>query len=150
MFKRIIVEDMGEDNVDRENMFKKIEVQYNNTVLEVNGVSNSCGTMYLNWQFCMMLMERYPEMQKKWWDRMCNKQEGGNRRYLADGVLSHGLSYYWSKWAKETGVDTKKFFPILNIRPSVADHKNALGINGNIPGIQEGQTFVGSPTFKID
>jgi len=148
MYRNIIKEDYGSDPVNRTNMFKLFDCTLGNKTLKLSGISNSCGTIYLKWRFTMELMKKYPEMKTTWWERLANKQPGGNRKLLADGPLSHGLSYYWSLYAKEQGWDTSKYFPLLNIVPSVSNHINALGINGNIPGIQEGQTFVGSPSFS--
>jgi len=143
-YKEIIVNDCGEDNLNRDIMYKPfdIETKYGKKQLEI--VSNSCGTMYFNWNKMMKIKEEFPLEFEKWISITTDKNK--EKRLLNDGMMSHGSSWLWTKWAQKNNIDTNKYGPLLNIKPSVANHINGGGINGYI--VTEGQSFVSSPTFN--
>jgi len=144
IFKEIIVNDCGEDNLNRSIMYKPfdIETKYGKKQLEI--VSNSCGTMYFNWSKMKKIKEELPIEFEKWINVTTDKHKA--KRNLNDGMMSHGASWLWTKWAQKNNIDTNKYGALLNIKPSVANHINGGGINGYI--VQEGQTFTSSPSFK--
>lgn len=143
-FKEIIINDCGEDNLNRDIMYKPfdIETKYGKKQLEL--VSNSCGTMYFNWHKINAIKQEFPSEYAIWVDKTTDKHK--SKRNLNDGMMSHGISWLWTKWAKKNGIDTNKFTGLLNIKPSIANHINGGGINGYI--VPEGQSFVGSPTYN--
>ena len=144
IFPRITIEDCGEDNLNRSIMYKPFEVNLsNNQKINLEFVTNSCGTMYFNWKIWKKIKEQFPK-EIEWWIQHTTDRHK-QKRNLNDGCMSHGISWLWTKWAKENGVDINKYAALLNIKPSVAKHINGAGINGYIVG--EGQSFVGSPTF---
>ena len=144
IFPRITIEDCGEDNLNRSIMYKPFEVNLsNNQKINLEFVTNSCGTMYFNWKIWKKIKEQFPK-EIEWWIQHTTDRHK-QKRNLNDGCMSHGISWLWTKWAKENGVDINKYAALLNIKPSVANHINGAGINGYIVG--EGQSFVGSPTF---
>ncbi|NJO61268.1 MAG: glycosyltransferase [Richelia sp. RM2_1_2] len=148
LFSEIISNDFSHDPLNRSIYYKPQKTKLGDgREIEIEFTSNSCGTMYLNWHFIKMLREMfYPEMEKKWYEKVYDKHKQENRN-LNDGIMSHGLSYFWQKWA-EKKIDTSLYGPILNIKPSVANHLCAGGINGKLPGFYEGDTFVSSPSWK--
>lgn len=143
-FKEIIINDCGEDNLNRDIMYKPFEIKtkYGDKKLEI--VSNSCGTMYFNWEKMMKIKEEFPLEFEKWISITTDKNK--EKRLLNDGMMSHGSSWLWNKWAKKNNINRDKYGALLNIKPSVANHINGAGINGYIVG--EGQSFVGSPSWK--
>lgn len=143
IFKEIIVNDCGEDNLNRDILYKPFEIntKYGKRQLEL--VSNSCGTMYFNWGKMQKIREQFPIEFEKWINITTDKYK--EKRLLNDGMMSHGSSWLWTKWANLNNIDTKKYAALLNIKPSVANHINGGGINGYI--VNEGQTFVGSPSW---
>jgi hypothetical protein len=145
-FPKIILEDCGEDNLNREIMYKPFEVCLNNNKkINLEFVTNSCGTMYFNWKNWKKIKEQFPK-EIEWWVKHTTDYHK-QKRNLNDGCMSHGISWLWTKWAKKNGVDITKYAALLNIKPSIANHINGAGINGYIVG--EGESFVGSPTFVI-
>jgi hypothetical protein len=102
------------------------------------------------------LMDKYPEMQTKVFDRSFNKQPGGDRKRAGDGPLTGGISWYWYKNIEDkiasgelSSFDYSTNAPWLDICDySMANHINGGGINGYI--ISEGRTFVGSPKWSDD
>lgn len=140
VYRDIIKMDCGEDNLNREIMYKPFEIntQYGTKKLEF--VSNSCGTMYFNWKNVKKIKEQFPQEFEYW-----IKQITKDKKILNDGMMSHGMAWMWTKWAKANNIDINSYSALLNIKPSVADHINGGGINGYI--VPEGQSFVASPTF---
>lgn len=143
MFPRIMKEDFGEDKAERKYLHVARLMETKLGKILVQGTTNCCGTFLLNWETISSLVKDFPGIREKVFDRSCNKQPGGNRRYFGDGPFTHGLSHYWyKKHGYETGL-----FPWLDICDySIANHINGDGINGKIVG--EGKTFVGSPKWK--
>lgn len=145
-FPRIIVEDCGEDNLNRSIMYKPFKQTTAFGEIDLEFVSNSCGTMYLNWEMIQKIRKDFPEDYQFWLDKITDKHK--EKRLLNDGMMSHGLSWLWNKYALKHGIDRNKYAALLNIKPSVSNHINGGGINGHIVG--ECTTFVGSPTWKND
>lgn len=144
IYPQIIVNDCGEDNLNRNILYRPfdIETKYGKRQLEL--VSNSCGTMYFNWSKMKEIKKQFPLEFENWINVTTDKHK--DKRNLNDGMMSHGSSWLWTKWANLNNVDTKKYGALLNIKPSIANHINGGGINGYIVG--EGQTFVGSPSWQ--
>jgi len=143
-FPQIIVNDCGEDNLNRNILFKPFEQETSFGKVQLEFVSNSCGTMYFNWKKIQTLKTYYPDLYKKWVSVVTEAHK--ERGLLNDGMMSHGISWIWNKFAISQGIDRNKYAALLNIKPSVANHINGAGINGSI--VPEGKTFVGSPSFR--
>jgi hypothetical protein len=92
------------------------------------------------------LRSEFPIEFENWINVVTDKHKA--KRCLNDGMMSHGISWLWTKWAQKNNINTNKYTALLNIKPSVADHINGAGINGYIVG--EGQSFVSSPSWKND
>jgi len=144
IFPKIITEDCGEDNLNRDIMYKPFELNLeNNKKISLEFVTNSCGTMYFNWKIFKKIKSQFPQEIEWWINHTTDKHK--DKRNLNDGCMSHGISWLWTKWAKANNIDTDKYAALLNIKPSIANHINGAGINGYI--VSEGQSFVSSPTF---
>jgi hypothetical protein len=151
IYPEILRTDYGEDNLNRSIMYKPFDIETKFGKKQLELVSNSCGTMYFNWEKLKLLKQDFPNEFENWILRVTEKispRAAGAKRSLSDGIMSHGISWLWTKWAIKNNIDTNKYAALLNIKPSVADHINGAGINGYIVG--EGQTFVGSPSWKDD
>jgi hypothetical protein len=136
----------GRDTLNRQLLFKPSPFQSRFGPIQLQYVSNSCGTMYLNWRLISQMRATfYPRMETDWIQRTCNK--GASAPLLHDGIMSCGLSHFWMEYAKMQGWDTTKEAALIDIIPSVANHLCAGGINAADAALQEGQTFVGSPSF---
>lgn len=162
MFPQIMKEDFGTDLAHREFLHKPMILNTKMGKIQIQGTTNCCGTFMLNWERIQKLVNKFPEIKVKVFDRCCNKQKGGNRKYFGDGPFTGGLTHYWylshtqnnlrpgqivMEFIRGNFFETE--FPWLDICDySISSHKNACGINGNIPGIREGQTFVESPRWK--
>ena len=144
IYKDVIMYDCGEDNLNRDIMYKPfdIETKYGKKKLEF--VSNSCGTMYFNWSKMKKIREEFPAEFEKW-IHFTTERYKKEKRNLNDGMMSHGSAWMWTKWAQKNNIDTNKYSALLNIKPSVSNHINGGGINGHI--VSEGSTFVGSPSW---
>jgi hypothetical protein len=144
IFKEIIMYDCGEDNLNRDIMYKPfdIETKYGQKKLEF--VSNSCGTMYFNWSKMKTIKEEFPAEFEKW-IHFTTERYKKEKRNLNDGMMSHGSAWMWAKWAEKNNIDTNKYAGLLNVKPSIANHINGAGINGHI--VKEGESFVGSPSW---
>lgn len=147
MFREVIMLDCAEDNLNRDIMFKPTKHTTPFGEVELEFTSNSCGTMYFNWKKIQEIRAEFPVEYRTWIDRITDKYKPG-RRCLGDGVMSHGISWLWTEWAKKHGVDTTKYGALLNVKPSVSNHINGGmdSINGHI--VPEGSTFVSSPSWK--
>lgn len=147
LFKRIMVESFQEDIVGREYYFKKFAIGN----IEVQGVSNSGGCFFLNWKRFKQYV--FSDLDAKLdWEAYCNKSfhkfQDEKKYVYNDGIMTSAITYYWNKWAVKNNIDLSKNFPWIDICDcSIGNHLCALGINGKLPGISEGQTFVASPTW---
>jgi glycosyltransferase involved in cell wall biosynthesis len=147
MYPRDLKNQYGQDNLNRAILFKPFGFQSRFGELQLQYTSNSCGTMYLNWRLISEMRRAfYPRMETQWIDAICCK--GQPNRLLSDGHMSHGLAYFWMEYARQRGWDTQTRGALIDIMPSVANHLCAGGING--AGWEEGQTFVGSPSFPVN
>lgn len=144
-FPPLMLKDCGEDNLNRDIMYSPFKQQTKFGEIDLEFVSNSCGTMYFHWSKIHEFIKTYPEEYKKWVDGITLKY-GPSRKPINDAMMSHGISWIWNKWALANNIDRNKYAALLNIRPSVANHINGGGINGMI--VPEGTTFVTSPTWK--
>lgn len=142
-FLKIIYQDCGEDNLNRSIMYKPFLLKTKYGQIDLEFVSNSCGTMYFNWALVSKIREQFPSEFQFWIDKITDK--GKSRRLLNDGMMSHGGSWLWNKYAIKNGINRNKFCALLNIKPSIANHVNGGGINGHI--VAEGAGFVDSPTW---
>jgi hypothetical protein len=150
IFPELMKEQFAQDIKGRSYMYQPFETQTSLGPIKVQGVSNSCGCQFLHWERVnKMLFEDLGVKDKydAWMDRAFNKHST-DRRYASDGHMSCTLSWYWEQWALKNGIDISKNFGWLDICDySLAQHLCALGINGMVPGIQEGQTFINSPVW---
>lgn len=145
-YPQIIIEDCGEDNLNRNIMYKPFPITLKNgKQINLELVTNSCGTMYFNWKIWRKIKSDFPNEIEWWINHSTDKHK--EKRLLNDGCMSHGISWLWTKWAIKNNIDINKYAGLLNIKPSVSDHINGGGINGYI--VNEGQTFVSSPSFKL-
>jgi hypothetical protein len=148
-YRREIVELFGQDNLKRELLYHPFPFRTRFGDVQLQFVSNSCGTMYLNWRLIAdMRRIFYPRMEKEWLHATYNK--GRAARWLNDGAMSQGLSYFWMEYARLRQWDTNVYGGLIDIMPSVANHLCAGGITGNAPRLHEGETFVGSPSFPLN
>ena len=139
-----MVSQRGYDNLNRAMLYRPFPYKSRFGDLQVQFVSNSCGTMYLNWQLISEMRKAfYPRMETEWIHATCGK--GKERPLLNDGIMSQTLSHFWMEYARRQGWDTNRYGPLLDIMPSVANHLSGGGINAE--GAPEGHTFVGSPSF---
>lgn len=146
MFIRLITEQFEFDNVNRNILYTPFKVSTPEEEVQVEFVSNSCGTIYLNWEKVKELRQAF-SLTWKQWERNLVQKHKENYRILDDGVLSHGLSWMWNEYAKGCGIDRNKYAALLNVKPSVANHVNGggLSISGKTP---ENFTTARSPTWK--
>lgn len=161
LFPNLMREQFPEDVEGREHMYKPFQLETSRGKISVQGASNSCGCHIFAWKRFQQLMSglgqywimdgefsRPIDSYWAWMERAFNKHENGDRRYASDQHLSSTLTWYWYEWAKLKGLDLTVNFPWLDIcDSSIGQHLCALGINGHLPGIKEGQTFVGSPVW---
>lgn len=139
----------GRDNLNRSLLFKPFPFKTRFGEIRLQYVSNSCGTMYLNWRLISQMRAAfYPRMETDWLQRACDK--GAQFPLLNDGVMSSGLSYYWAEYAKLQGWDTSRSAALIDVMPSIANHLSAGGLNTKLPNLEEGQTIVGSPSFPAN
>lgn len=101
-------------------------------------ISNSCGTMLLNWRNINSMFRKKQEDYVTWKKSVCDF--GKDKRNLNDGAMSHGLCAYGKIHTHET-CDL-----LFNVLPSIGNHINGGdSINGHI--VPECHTFVGSPSW---
>lgn len=153
-FPRIQLENFGVDYINRDILWKPWakETKYGKYLIQ--GCSNSCGSMFLDWGKISEISRLFPKEYENWKFVTCDKQKTENRN-LNDGALSAGLANLWSLYAKKTALDESKYCALLDIMPSVSNHINGgefdpeLGENTSINGwiVKEGESFTSSPTF---
>ena len=137
----------GRDNLNRDVLYKPFPFKSRYGDIQLQFVSNSCGTMYLNWTLISKIRKAfYPRMETEWIERACRK--GQSNTVLDDGAMSQTLSYYWTEYAQSQGWDTSRYAALVDIIPSVANHLCGSGISAR--GTEEGQTSVGSPSFPTN
>lgn len=147
-FVQLMHNQFGEDLSSREDLYKPFLLQTNRGNIKVFGASNSCGCQILHWQRIQQFFFKDLNLEKEYWywmERGFHKW-GGERRYASDAHMSGTHSFYWDKWAKKLGIDTKKNFGYLNIcDASISIHLASQGINGKLdPRVfPEGTSFDG-------
>jgi hypothetical protein len=135
----------GKDGPDWDMLYKPVRFKSSFGEIRTQFVSNSCGTMYLNWRMISEMRGMfYPRMEREWIKCTCRRD--GPHAVLDDGAMSQTLAFFWNQYAVKMGWDLNKYSALLDILPSAANHLSGGGINGNF-GLREGQTHVGSPSF---
>lgn len=143
------------DVENRSSMYREYQLNTNRGLMNVFGVSNSCGAQFLNYRRIQELLFNDLNMEKEFWDNVyqaCIAE--GNRKQASDGLMSCTITYLWNLWAQKRGIDTSKNFAYVNILPSIAYHAANGGINGKLDPrfFPEGSCFEGvnSGTFPQD
>lgn len=153
VFPRGMLAQMGEDNVNRAALHRPVSVSGKRFPVQLELVSNTCFTSYLNWHRIQEVAAEFPELHD-YLDQACAPRDNPNyptsghykaQRVVDDGMLSHGISLVWNRWAIKHGIDRTKFGAWLNIKPSVANHIAGGGMNN--PG-RELETNASSPTWE--
>jgi hypothetical protein len=147
-----MVAQMGCDNVNRAALWKPVKVSGARYEVEIELVSNTCFTFYLNWRLIQEVAAEFPELNDLL-DQAAAPRDNPNypasgeyraRGLVDDGMLSHAINLVWNRWALKHGIDRDKFAGWLNIRPSVAQHVAGGGLNNTG---DEMETNAGSPTW---
>lgn len=150
-FCDLMKDQFGKDIDARQFLYSPFTSETKVGPIKVQGASNSCGCLFLHWERLQQFLFKDLGVEQEYWrwmDRGFHKWGNTNRRYASDAHMSGTLTWYWEQWAKKNNIDISKHFAWLDICDhSIANHLCALGLNGCIPGIQEGQTFVGSPVW---
>jgi glycosyltransferase involved in cell wall biosynthesis len=129
-FPNCMIAQLGEDNVNRAALHRPAPVNGARFRFEVELVSNTCFSSYLNWKNIQIVAREFPELNDLL-DQACCPKENPNYpssgrfkdlRCVDDGMLSHAISLCWNRWALKHGVDRERFGAWINIKPSVAQH----------------------------
>ena len=149
LFPRVMREHLGEDIPERDLYFKSFYQEINNKTYKLQGVTNSCGCFFLNYKLLKTIFN-----DEVFGNEFENKLDSSMESIingvpmLNDGNFTSTLTYYWSKWAYELGLDMTKNFAWLDMcSNSIGTHKCFGGINGMFPGLKEGDSFVDSPVW---
>jgi glycosyltransferase involved in cell wall biosynthesis len=136
VFTRCMVQQVGEDNVNRAALHKPRFIPQLRLWSEL--VSNTCWTCYLNWRQIQTVAAEFPELNDLL-DQACAPRDNPNypdsgkyraQRLVDDGMLSHAMSLVWNRWALKHGVNRDTNAAWLNIKPSVAEHRHQGGLHG--------------------
>lgn len=148
VFPQIMTDIFGEDLKGREHLFKDFILNTSRGSIQVRGSSNSCGCMLVHWGRLKQVFREFEDLETFYWktlDRAFHKNGTGNRKLASDGHMSSLISYYGDKWINKHGLDLSKNFGMLSISDfSISSHRAFGGVNGMVPGLQEGDTFVHS------
>lgn len=138
VFATCMKQQIGEDNVLREHLYKPFPVTGSKYKFHVELASNTCLSSYLNWSMIETVAKDQPEL----WD-LIEKAKNPKfdpkypqsgifemKRSFDDGMFSHAISICWNRWAIKNGIDRRKYAAWLNIKPSVAVHHYEGGMNG--------------------
>jgi hypothetical protein len=148
VFPRCMVEQVGEDNVNRAVLYRPF--YSGRYVLEL--VSNTCPTCYLNWHRVQEVAAEFPELNRML-DEVMDPQENpsyptsgeyGRKKYIDDGMLSHAISLCWNRWAIKHNIDRSRFGAWLNVKPSIANNITGGGAHTEL---SEMETDGGSPSW---
>lgn len=153
LFPNVMKGFLGEDIPERELYFKPFDQTIKNKNFKLQAVSNSCGCFFFNYkrlkETILSDMKVRDEFNEKIFNAIETDVEINGVKMFDDGKFTSILTYYWSKWANLNSIDTTKNFPWLDICDySIGNHLCALGVNGKLPGLKEGETFVGSPKWQ--
>lgn len=152
IFPQFMVMQMGADNCNRPALFKAFDATTKFGPIQLKLVSNTCFQSYLHWANIQKLNGEFPELMG-YLERACKpvpvasyppSETYARTGVVDDGMLSHGISFVWNKWALAHGIDRDKFGAWLNIMPSVAQNVNGGGMHG---AEKEGDTCDGSPSW---
>lgn len=162
-YPEIMREQFGKDLQAREHLYKPFELDTKVGKIKVQGVSNSCGCMMLNWKRfkeTVVSLEGkgliQPYEYKKRMDRAFNKGiTHDTRRNASDGHMSSIITMFGEmnmvSAIEKSGAthNLSRDFPMLSICDySISEHICGGGVNGLI--VPEGSTFVLSPTWKAE
>ena len=154
LFPEVMIMDFGEDPAKREYLHKPYNIETENygRVL-IQGTTNSCGTFICNWQRIKRLLDKYPDMWEKTFERAFNKPYPERRKYAGDGPLTSGLSYFWYKDVEDRinkgeNIDYSVEAPWLDVADfSLSSHVNGgPSLNGFI--VPEMDQFIFCPNWK--
>ena len=155
-FPRIMEKEFGYDIRGRENFYRKITFDTKRGPIDAIPVTNSCGCHFLYYERLMGILEDLDNWREPFWNshtfwkfitKACDGTGDGSKYSASDGILSSTYTLFHYRWAQKKGLDLTKNFPWLAILPSISLHLNALGRNGMLEGVSEGQTFTPSPSF---
>lgn len=157
-FPKLMIDQFGKDLDSRQDLYKSFYLDTERGKIKVRGVSNACGSIILHWQRLQNILKEGDSIGDdcvfntknfwKWMNRAFHKNNTGNRRFASDAHLSGTLSFFSEEYMKYKGIDITKNFGFLDVEDwSLSEHLCAKGINGHLPGYEEGQTFVKSKSW---
>jgi glycosyltransferase involved in cell wall biosynthesis len=155
IFPDIMKEQFGQDLESRDALYIPFDLPTEAGTIKVQGVSNSCGCMMLNWKRMKTVIDTLedinvigPREYKQRMDRAFNKGiTHDTRRNASDGHMSSIISMFGEKYLKYRNLDVTKDFPFLDICDySISQHICGGGVNGMI--VPEGATFISSPHWS--
>ena len=155
MFPTIMKEQFGKDLEARNSLYKPFSLDTSLGPIKVQGVSNSCGCLMLNWKRMKAVIQTLEEEgkisyrhYKEQMDRAFNKGiTHDTRKHASDGHMSSTISMYGELYLKYRNIDIANNFPFLSICDySISEHIAGGGENGG--GTPEGVIFLPSPTWK--
>jgi hypothetical protein len=150
MFSSLMVKQFGKDVECRKYLYNPFYLNTKIGDIKVQGSSNSCGCQILHWKRINELLLTNDEYKKEWnhWiDRACHKwgDDIYGRQRASDDYMTSTVTFFWERWANLNGIDISKNFAWLDIFDySISSHRCIGGINGIVPGMQEGDTFLTS------
>lgn len=137
-----IVKYFGKDIDNRQCLFKSFFVNTATRKIKVQGVSHTCGTLFINWENFMKLFNNNNEF-------LSFMPKLTENNLFNDGFFSSLISYKWiQKYKDYIDIDLTKEFAIIDVcDKSLANHIGGAGIN--MRGIEECTTIseVGSPIW---
>jgi len=151
-FPEIMKECFGEDLTAREHLYKPFDLNTSVGSVKVQGVSNSCGCLMINWKRFKEVITTVDYHYKfNYWKRMDRAFNKGiahdTRANASDGHMSSNITYYGEKYILMQGEDISKHFPMLDICDySISQHICGGGVNSG--RMSEGNTFILSPNWK--
>lgn len=153
-FPKLMIGQFGEDLKSRDYLYQPFDLNTSRGKIQVQGVSNSCGSMILHWGRIKQYLFKELGVEVDFWNWMARayhkvgwEQYGSiekARKFASDSHLSSTLSYYGEKWIEKQGLDVTSKFPMLSISDySIANHYagGETSINGKI--VPEGCSFQG-------
>jgi len=154
-FPKIMVEVTGKDLDSREYLYKPFDISTENGNINIQGVSNSCGCMIINWKrlkIAISYLEDHDIVPRgDFWKKIDRSFHKGMtrdaRKTASDGWMTSAISKYGELYIQAIDGDISKEFPMVSISDfSISEHVCGGGINGKI--VPEGSTFVISPKWK--
>ncbi len=154
-FPEIMEEQFAKDLEARELLYKPYDLETERGKIKVQGVSNSCGCLILNWKRMKSVIESLEDENligareyKRRMDRAFNKGiTHDTRRNASDGHMSSIISMFGEMYLKKNKISLDRNFPFLSICDySISEHVCGGGVNGAI--VPEGTTFIHAPTWK--